>query len=72
MNKKEISANAQKVWQLMGNNVRWPYSKLKEVSGLQDSELAAALGWLAKENRIEFDPYSDEASVYIALNVYIS
>ncbi|MDR0892016.1 MAG: winged helix-turn-helix domain-containing protein [Mediterranea sp.] len=71
MNKKEISANAQKVWLLMGNNAHWTYSKLKEVSGLKDSELAAALGWLAKEDRIEFDPYSDEASMYLALNVYI-
>lgn len=51
----EIGLNAGKVWQLLSNNDKWSYGSLKRKSGLKDKELGAALGWLAREDKIEFE-----------------
>ena len=40
-------------------------------SGLKDKELGAALGWLSRENKIEFDQCDEELYVYLCVNVYI-
>lgn len=55
MNRVQIGFMAGKIWQLLSNNSQWSYSELKKVSGLSDIELGAALGWLAKENKVVFD-----------------
>lgn len=70
MNKNEIGLNAGKVWQLLSDNAKWSYGTLKMKSGLEDKELGAALGWLAREDKIEM---YDEEDLYISLgvNVYI-
>lgn len=71
MNKNEIGLNAGKVWQLLSDNAKWSYGTLKKKSGLKDKELGAALGWLAREDKIEM--YDEEEDLYISLgvNVYI-
>ena len=53
MNKSEIGLNAGKVWQLLSDYAKWSYGALKKKSGLEDKELGAALGWLAREDKIE-------------------
>lgn len=53
MNKSEIGLNAGKVWQLLSDYTRWSYDSLKRKSRLKDKELGAALGWLAREDKIE-------------------
>ena len=55
MNKNLIGLNAGKVWQLLNNNKRWSYSELKEAVGLSDRDLNAAIGWLAREDKIDFE-----------------
>ena len=55
----EIGLNAGKVWQLLSNNDKWSYGSLKRKSGLKDKELGAALGWLAREDKIEFEQQED-------------
>ena len=40
-------------------------------SGLKDKELGAALGWLAREDKIEFEQEEEELYVYLCVNVYI-
>ena len=55
MDKNEIGLNAGKVWQLLSNNDKWSYGNLKKKSGLKDKDLGAALGWLAREDKIEFE-----------------
>ena len=64
MDRNEIGLNAGKVWQLLSNT-------LKRKSGLKDKELGAALGWLSRENKIEFDQCDEELYVYLCVNVYI-
>ncbi|GAE86292.1 winged helix-turn-helix domain-containing protein [Bacteroides reticulotermitis] len=71
MDKNEIVTDARKVWQLLCNNEKWSYGALKRMSGLRDKELGAALGWLSKENKIEFDQSKEELYVYLCVNVYI-
>ena len=55
MNKNLIGLNAGKVWQLLNNNKRWSYSELKDAVGLSDRDLNAAIGWLAREDKIDFE-----------------
>ena len=65
----EIGLNAGKVWQLLSNNDKWSYGSLKRKSGLKDKELGAALGWLAREDKIEFEQQEDELYVFVEINV---
>ena len=66
MDKVKIGFWAGEVWQLLSDNCRWGYSELKMKSGLSDAELGAALGWLAKENKIVFEG-DDEEQFYVFL-----
>ena len=71
MDKHEIGANAGKVWQLLSNNRKWDFNSLKEESSLNDIELAAAIGWLARENKIDFDITDpNNIQVYLYVNVF--
>lgn len=55
MNKNSIGINAGIVWRLMNNGRKWSYNELKKVSGLSDHELNAAIGWLAREDKIQIE-----------------
>ncbi|TWV09874.1 winged helix-turn-helix domain-containing protein [Bacteroidaceae bacterium HV4-6-C5C] len=71
MDKREIGSNAGKIWKLLSDNAKWDYGTLKRKSGLKDKELGAALGWLAREDKIEFYQDEDELYIYLGVNVYI-
>ncbi|MDR1004210.1 MAG: winged helix-turn-helix domain-containing protein [Prevotellaceae bacterium] len=71
MNKNEIGLNAEKVWHLLGNYDRWDYSALKNKSGLKDAELGAAIGWLAREDKIMLYQDSGKLYVFLGVNVFI-
>lgn len=71
MNKESIGTNAGIIWCIMNNHRTWNYAALKEQSGLPDMELCAAIGWLARENKIEFDNESEEMKIYLNFNPYL-
>ncbi|RGM47569.1 MULTISPECIES: winged helix-turn-helix domain-containing protein [Bacteroides] len=71
MNKDEIGLNAGKIWQLLSDYAKWSYGTLKRKSGLKDKELGVAIGWLARENKIELYQEDDELYVSLGVNVYI-
>lgn len=71
MNKNEICLYASKVWRLLIDNSSWTFTELKRRSGLNDSELGAALGWLAHENKIDFEQDEEGIHVSMYVNVYI-
>lgn len=71
MKKSEIGLNAGKVWLLLSDYAKWDYGTLKRKSGLKDKELGAALGWLAREDKIEFYQEEDELYISLGVNVYI-
>lgn len=71
MCRNEIGLNAGKVWQLLSNNQKWTYAKLRDESGLTDIDLGAALGWLGREDKIEFEQEEKQLYVFLCVNVYI-
>lgn len=78
MYKKSIGENAGKVWKYLygSKNHRSKFDEIKDGTGLSDTELAAAIGWLAREDKIQIDCEQQEQQentfyFYLMLNVYI-
>ena len=71
MNKNQIGTNAGIVWKLLSDNAHWEYDKLKHASGLSDRDLNAAIGWLAREDKIDFDIDEQHDRMFLHVNVYI-
>ena len=73
MDKATIGANAGIFWRTINASGRpWKYEELKRETKLTDRDLNAAIGWLARENKIEFDtemPDGEEV-MHVDLNVY--
>ena len=73
MDKATIGANAGIVWRTISVSGRpWKYEELKRETKLTDRDLNAAIGWLARENKIEFDtemPDGEEV-MHVDMNVY--
>lgn len=65
MDKNLIGTNAGIVWRTMTSNYSWTLGELKEQTGLTDVELWAAIGWLARENQIEFDSSDEVERIYL-------
>ncbi len=57
MDKHIIGENAGRVWRLLSSDEqrRWEYSEIKDILGLNDAELGSAIGWLAREDKIQFE-----------------
>lgn len=72
MDKYSIGTNAGIVWRLMDNGRKWSYQELREKSGLSDRELYAAIGWLAREDKIqvEMDVNTHQEIFYQFFNTY--
>lgn len=74
MNIQSIGESAGIVWKVLhGDNRKWEYQELKQATGLRDRELNSAIGWLAREGKIQFDDSlnKDKQSLYIELSLYI-
>lgn len=70
MNKKLIGTNAGIIWNLLNNRQRWNVTQLIEASGLSEREIFAAIGWLARENKIEIDKSEDGQEIFYLLIEY--
>jgi Protein of unknown function (DUF2582). len=71
MNKKSIGTNAGIIWNLLNNNQKWNASELQEASGLSEKEIYAAIGWLARENKIEIGNSSGgDEDYYLVIEYY--
>ena len=73
MDAQTIGNNAGKVWRLLDHNRKWEYNGLKEATGLSDRDLNAAIGWLAREDKIQFETSQVDGHdyLYLELNLYI-
>ena len=72
MNKYQIGVNAGIIWHLLNDNNRWTYCELKNASGLSDRDLNAAIGWLAREDKIDFDENQlDNDCFFLSVNIFI-
>lgn len=70
MNKKQIGTNAGIIWNLLNNNQRWNIVKLREASGLTEKEIYTAIGWLARENKVEIEESSKGVEEYYLVIEY--
>lgn len=71
MDKYTIGNNAGIVWTLLNDGKRWKYEDLKAASALSDRDLNAAIGWLAREDKIYFETDSNNAEyLYFSVNIY--
>lgn len=74
MDKHIIGENAGIVWRLLNNeNRKWEFKEIKEATKLDELELASAIGWLAREDKIQFElnKKGEKAYIYLMCNVYI-
>ena len=65
MNKEIIGLNAGKVWEALNAADAMGVKQLKKVTKLKDKELFAALGWLAREDKIEIAVDDKDEKEYI-------
>ena len=63
MDKHSIGLNAGIIWRILSDNVQRTYDELKKESGLSERDLNAAIGWLAREDKIEFEPLPEQDGV---------
>lgn len=68
MNTDTIGFNAGKVWQALDAAQAMGVKQLKKVTKLKDKEIYAAIGWLAREGKLDItvDP-EDEKEFIIGL-----
>lgn len=78
MYKNVIGENAGKVWKFLNGSAkqRCLFEEIKKGTGLSDIDLAAAIGWLACEDKVQIDcvqPKGQDKTLYfyLMLNVYI-
>lgn len=57
MDKYIIGENAGKVWRLLNSDHlrKWEFSEIKKITGMDDAELGSAIGWLAREDKVQFE-----------------
>lgn len=70
MNKQTIGTNAGIIWQLLSNNKRWEYNELLKASQLDKDNFNAAIGWLAREDKIMFEETADHLYLGLQINFY--
>ena len=65
-----IGNNAGVVWNVLNTNGKMTESKLKKETGLASAEFYTALGWLAREGKInlEVEVKGAKTSEYYSLN----
>ena len=68
MNTETIGTNAGSVWVALNTADALGVKQLKKITKLKDKEVYAALGWLARENKITIEPHpNDEKEIIVSL-----
>ena len=71
MDKRSIGTNAGIIWNLLSNNQRWSIDELAKEAGLDEEEVYTAIGWLARENKIEMEQGTDgKHEFYLVIDYY--
>ena len=77
MDKHIIGENAGQLWRLLSTDVhrKWTLQEVKDATGFNDLEAASAIGWHAREDKIQFElehhsTKDKNVFLYLMLNVY--
>ena len=65
MNIETIGTDAGTVWTALNTAEALGVKQLKKITKLKDTEIFAALGWLAREGKINIDVDPDDEKDYI-------
>ena len=65
MNIETIGTDAGTVWTALNTAEALGVKQLKKITKLKDKEIFAALGWLAREGKINIDVDPDDEKAYI-------
>ena len=74
MDVRKISKNASLVWcKLNGTNQKFEFKELVKITGLSRRDLNTAIGWLAREGKIEIAEQKESKNDFLSseLNFYI-
>ena len=70
MDKNLIGEWAGIVWNTLSTeNRKWTFEEVQRATGLSERELAGAVGWLARENKIIKE--NGSANISLMVNIYI-
>lgn len=67
MNAEKIGTNAGLVWNALNEADVLGTKQLKKITKLKDKELYAAIGWLAREDKINISESEDAKELLISL-----
>lgn len=67
MNIDTIGTNAGSVWNALNEADALGLKQIKKITKLKDKELYAALGWLAREDKILIAEGEDEKDLIVSL-----
>lgn len=71
MEKRHIGTNAGIIWNLLSNKQHWTAKQLSEETGLSKKDVYSAIGWLAREDKIEITKSEDgEDDFYLIIEYY--
>lgn len=65
MNAEVIGTNAGTVWVALNTADTLGLKQLKKITKLKDKEVFAALGWLAREGKINIDADPEDEKEYV-------
>jgi len=65
MNIETIGTNAGSVWTALNEAETLGVKQIKKVTKLKDKEIFAALGWLAREGKINIDADPENEKEYL-------
>jgi hypothetical protein len=63
--KEKIGTDAGRVWKVLDEQGQRSVKELKKLTKLVDKEIYAAIGWLAREEKLAFNYVEDE--LYLSL-----
>lgn len=67
MNTETIGTWAGQVWTALNTADALGVKQIKKMTKLKEKEIIAALGWLAREGKVEFAPSDDEKDTIVSL-----
>lgn len=65
MNKETIGTWAGEVWNALNGNGELNLKQLKKATKLKDKEVFAAIGWLAREGKVNVAENPDDAKDFV-------
>jgi predicted transcriptional regulator len=61
--KEKIGGDAGRLWNVLNENGTKTVKELKKLIKLTDKEIYAAIGWLAREEKLIFDQQNEDLSL---------